>query len=127
MFHCYRLLSPPKIISKVKTSRSFLSSSSPSSCYPVRLCLFQLNQSNGRLFRGYATAAVAAEKKGSDDTFFADDTVSWKSLGLSDRLASALENSGFGRPSIVQVPFNLIALNIIFVLILILPFNQWNV
>ncbi|TXG56364.1 hypothetical protein EZV62_017677 [Acer yangbiense] len=56
-----------------------------------------------KLFRGFATAsAVEADKKGSNDTFFSDDNVSWKYLGLSDRLACALENSGFGRPSLVQ-------------------------
>ncbi|KAL5761981.1 hypothetical protein ACOSP7_018245 [Xanthoceras sorbifolium] len=103
VLHFYRLSSPPKVLSKFKNSRSFLSNSSPSSSYPLRVCLFQLNQSNGRLFRGFATAgAVAVDNKGSNDTFFSDDSVSWKSLGLSDRLALALENSGFGRPSIVQ-------------------------
>ncbi|KAK2636388.1 hypothetical protein Ddye_031180 [Dipteronia dyeriana] len=103
MLNFYRLSSPPKVLSKFKNSRSFLSSSSPSSSYLLRVCLFQLSQSNGRLFRGFATAsAVEADKKGSNDTFFSDDNVSWKSLGLSDRLACALENSGFGRPSLVQ-------------------------
>lgn len=49
-----------------------------------------------------AAAAVVSDKNGSSDTFFADDNVTWKSLGLSDLLIRALENSGFGRPSIVQ-------------------------
>lgn len=99
MLHFYRLSSPPKLVSKFKTSSSVLSSS-----YPLGVHVICLNQSSGRPFKGFSTAATAvADKKGSSSTFFADDAVSWNSLGLSDRLSRALENSGFGRPSIVQV------------------------
>ncbi|KAJ0039249.1 hypothetical protein Pint_23066 [Pistacia integerrima] len=103
MLHFYRLSSPTKHFSKFKTSSSFFSSSVLSSSYPPGVHFICLNQSSGRPFKGFSTAATAvADKKGSSSTFFADDAVSWNSLGLSDRLSGALENSGFGRPSIVQ-------------------------
>lgn len=103
IFHFYKLSSPPKLLSKFNASSSRLSNSAPSSFYPLRVRFFWLNQSKGRPFRGFATAAaVVSDKNGSSDTFFADDNVTWKSLGLSDRLTRALENSGFGKPSIVQ-------------------------
>lgn len=107
MLHFYKLSSPPKLLSKFSTSSLFLSKpATPCSPYPLRVHFFWFNQSNGRASRGFstATAAVVADKKGSNDTFFADEGVTWKSLGLSDRLARALENSGFGRPSLIQVP-----------------------
>ncbi|VFR02810.1 unnamed protein product [Cuscuta campestris] len=52
--------------------------------------------------RAFGTAApIAAEKNGSD-TFFAEEDVSWKSLGVSDRLSQSLSSIGFQRPSLVQ-------------------------
>ncbi|XP_024042387.1 DEAD-box ATP-dependent RNA helicase 22 isoform X1 [Citrus clementina] len=103
MFHFYKLSSPPKLLSKFNASSSCLSNSAPSSFYPLRVRFLGLNQWKGRPFRGFAAAAaVVSDKNGSSDTFFADDNVTWKSLGLSDLLIRALENSGFGRPSIVQ-------------------------
>ncbi|XP_044489596.1 DEAD-box ATP-dependent RNA helicase 22 isoform X2 [Mangifera indica] len=103
ILHFYRLSSPSKLLSKFKTSSSFFSSSVPSSSYPLGVHFIFLNKSGGRHFKGFSTVATAvADKKGSSSTFFADDAVSWKSLGLSDRLSRAVENSGFGRPSIVQ-------------------------
>lgn len=52
----------------------------------------------------FASSATEAEvdRKGND-TFFADQAVSWKSLGLSDKVSVALRDSGFGRPSLTQV------------------------
>ncbi|KAI4990687.1 hypothetical protein ZWY2020_039058 [Hordeum vulgare] len=55
--------------------------------------------------RSLATAAAAAEAdntSGGTDGFFAEDSTSWKSLGISDRLASALHGTGLERPSLVQ-------------------------
>lgn len=109
MLHFYKLSpSPPKLLSQLKHSYSFLSYSplsslsSPSSSLRIRL--FRLNQSHGGGNRRFTTA-VAADKKGTD-TFFADDGVSWTSFGLSDRLSRALSNAGFQRPSLIQVgPF----------------------
>lgn len=54
----------------------------------------------------FSSSATEAEvdRKGND-TFFADQAVSWKSLGLSDKVSVALRDSGFGRPSLTQVIF----------------------
>ena len=49
-------------------------------------------------------AAEADDASAGADGFFAEDSTSWKSLGISDRLASALQGSGLARPSLVQVP-----------------------
>jgi hypothetical protein len=40
------------------------------------------------------------------DTFFAQETVSWSSLGLSDTLSVALSKIGLKTPSLVQVIFS---------------------
>nr|KAJ0188288.1 hypothetical protein LSAT_V11C900471310 [Lactuca sativa] len=53
----------------------------------------------GRI-RTFATAVTVNEKE--SDTFFADDTVSWSSLGVVDRLSQALSKIGLNRPSLVQ-------------------------
>ncbi|XP_057493136.1 DEAD-box ATP-dependent RNA helicase 22 [Actinidia eriantha] len=87
-----RLLSPP---------RHFSSSPSPSSSSSR---LRWLNPPCRRRIRSFATAAAAvevADKKGSD-TFLADDSVSWTSLGVSDRLSRSLSSIGLERPSLVQ-------------------------
>jgi hypothetical protein len=42
----------------------------------------------------------------SRDTFFAQETVSWSSLGLSDTLSVALSKIGLKTPSLVQVIFS---------------------
>lgn len=55
---------------------------------------------------GLATAAAETENTGagagSGDGFFAEETTSWGSLGVSDRLASTLRGAGLSRPSLVQ-------------------------
>ncbi|TYH84624.1 hypothetical protein ES332_D02G209600v1 [Gossypium tomentosum] len=63
-----------------------------------------LNQSYSRRTRAFSSAVVTASspKNTGTDTFFAEDTVSWQSLGLSDRISQALSNAGFDRPSLVQ-------------------------
>jgi hypothetical protein len=55
--------------------------------------------------RALTTAAAEAGDTGagSGDGFFAEESTSWKSLGVSDRLASALRGYGLARPSLVQV------------------------
>uniref|UniRef100_A0A6N2K6P1 DEAD-box RNA helicase Q domain-containing protein n=1 Tax=Salix viminalis TaxID=40686 RepID=A0A6N2K6P1_SALVM len=94
----YKILAPaspsprqPKLLSQLKSSYSFFSS-------PLRIRLFFLNP---RAIRGFATAVVAESKEA--ETFFADHAVSWDSLGLSHPLSRALSNTGFSRPSLVQV------------------------
>ncbi|VFQ95197.1 unnamed protein product [Cuscuta campestris] len=52
--------------------------------------------------RAFGTAAPAAAEKNGGDIFFAEDDVSWKSLGVSDRLSRSLSSIGFQRPSLVQ-------------------------
>ncbi|KAJ1266347.1 hypothetical protein BS78_08G144100 [Paspalum vaginatum] len=54
--------------------------------------------------RGLATAAAETDDAGvgSGDGFFAEESTSWRSLGVSDRLASALRGAGLARPSLVQ-------------------------
>lgn len=60
--------------------------------------------------RAFGSAVVAASaspeegSKGARDTFFAEESVLWSSLGLSDTLSHALSNIGLHRPSLVQVP-----------------------
>lgn len=101
-FYGLSVSSTPKLSSYFKRSLSVLSNCSPSSS--PRFRFLWLNQPNGKWIRGFVTSAatVAADGKGGD-TFFADDTVSWRSLGLSDKVSRALYNSGFDRPSLVQV------------------------
>lgn len=54
--------------------------------------------------RAFATATAAAAGNGSDaDTFLAEESVSWASLGISDSISHALSNVGLHRPSLVQV------------------------
>ncbi|XP_021908461.1 DEAD-box ATP-dependent RNA helicase 22 [Carica papaya] len=100
-FYGLSVSSTPKLSSYFKRSLSVLSNCSPSSS--PRFRFLWLNQPNGKWIRGFVTSAatVAADGKGGD-TFFADDTVSWRSLGLSDKVSRALYNSGFDRPSLVQ-------------------------
>ncbi|KAF8657615.1 hypothetical protein HU200_059762 [Digitaria exilis] len=54
--------------------------------------------------RTLATAAAEADDTGagSGDGFFAEESTSWGSLGVSDRLSSALRGAGLARPSLVQ-------------------------
>ncbi|CAN6195804.1 unnamed protein product [Urochloa humidicola] len=54
--------------------------------------------------RALATAAAEADDTGvgSGDGFFAEESTSWGSLGVSDRLTSALRGAGLARPSLVQ-------------------------
>ncbi|KAI8522595.1 hypothetical protein RHMOL_Rhmol13G0008300 [Rhododendron molle] len=54
-------------------------------------------------FHVFQAAAEVGDKRGATDTFFAEESVSWTSLGVSDRLSRALNNVGLGRPSLVQV------------------------
>ncbi|CAN1151299.1 DEAD-box ATP-dependent RNA helicase 22 [Linum perenne] len=87
VLHLYKLSSSssPKILfSQLTRAHSFLS-------VPFSL-------SNGRRF---TTAAAAAPVNGGD-TFFADESVSWTALGLSETIAKALTDVGFQRPSLVQ-------------------------
>ncbi|KAK7362017.1 hypothetical protein VNO77_04114 [Canavalia gladiata] len=57
--------------------------------------------------RAFATALASSSSSSSQDskgkdTFFAEENVSWSSLGLSDIISRALSNIGLNRPSLVQ-------------------------
>ncbi|KAH0942892.1 hypothetical protein HID58_002529 [Brassica napus] len=96
VLHSCRISSAPKLIShKLKVSFPLAYGSS---------ALISLNRSESRWVRVFASATeteTEVERKGND-TFFADQAVSWKSLGLSDKVSVALRDSGFGRPSLTQ-------------------------
>ncbi|CAN6924437.1 unnamed protein product [Brassica oleracea] len=96
VLHSCRISSAPKLIShKLKVSFPLAHGSS---------ALLSLNRSEGKWVRVFASATeteAEVERKGND-TFFADQAVSWKSLGLSDKVSVALRDSGFGRPSLTQ-------------------------
>ncbi|XP_062159856.1 DEAD-box ATP-dependent RNA helicase 22 isoform X1 [Alnus glutinosa] len=96
LLHPYELLSPPKLLSQFKHAHSFLSNPSR----PSSSLHFWLKPPRRRPARAFATAAVA-ERKGTD-TFYADEDVSWTSLGVSERLSRALYNAGIDRPSLTQ-------------------------
>ncbi|XP_019093254.1 PREDICTED: DEAD-box ATP-dependent RNA helicase 22-like [Camelina sativa] len=99
VLHLYGVSSsaPSKLLSqKFKVSFALAYGSSVSSR------LNSLNRSDGKWVRGFASTTEAQVEKKGNDTFFADQTVSWKSLGLSDKVSVALQDSGFGRPSLTQ-------------------------
>lgn len=52
--------------------------------------------------RAFGTASVVAEDGHGSDTFFADESISWGSLGVSESVARALSKIGLQRPSLVQ-------------------------
>lgn len=89
--------STPKLLFHFTHSFSFLSRSSS---LALSLPLIR--------FRGFTARAAAAaidlpDKRGKGDTFFAQETVSWKSLGLTEHVSQALSHAGFDRPSLIQV------------------------
>lgn len=55
--------------------------------------------------RAFGTAAETVEEGAEKNSsyFFAEEGVSWKSLGISDRLCRALSNASLYKPSLVQV------------------------
>ncbi|KAM7487347.1 hypothetical protein LguiB_024831 [Lonicera macranthoides] len=94
MLSLCRLSSPPKLLLPFKQSSSLYSSS---------LLLYRLNQPRRNRIRAFrtTTTSAAADEKGRE-TFFAEESVSWTSLGVSDRLSGAISNIGLDRPSLVQ-------------------------
>ncbi|XP_058192904.1 DEAD-box ATP-dependent RNA helicase 22 [Rhododendron vialii] len=95
-----RQSSPPRLFSPlISHFSSSLSSSSSSQLRWLRPPC----RSRTRSFATSAAAAAAevGDKRGTD-TFFAEESISWTSLGVSDRLSRALNNVGLNRPSLVQ-------------------------
>ncbi|GAB2248300.1 hypothetical protein Droror1_Dr00008182 [Drosera rotundifolia] len=58
--------------------------------------------SPARPFSATAAATAAAGASEGTDTFFANEEVSWSSLGVSDTLTRTLLSAGFPRPSLIQ-------------------------
>ncbi|KAL3840987.1 hypothetical protein ACJIZ3_025578 [Penstemon smallii] len=56
-----------------------------------------------RKIRAFGTTSAAVARNGSNaETFLAEESVSWASLGVSDTLSRALSTIGLHRPSLVQ-------------------------
>lgn len=85
-----------KFLFQLRHSHSCLSGSrspySSSSSIPVRW-LFLSKQRNEHT-RAFSSGG---------DTFFTEESVSWTTLGVSDKVSRALFNAGLGQPSLVQV------------------------
>ncbi|KAJ4959723.1 hypothetical protein NE237_019633 [Protea cynaroides] len=91
--------------SPLSFSSSSLSSSSitsTSSSVGVLFWIKPLKHHRGRTRAFGTTAAASVEDGRQSDSFFAEESVSWKSLGVSDQLSRALSNAGLHKPSLVQ-------------------------
>ncbi|KAI3696527.1 hypothetical protein L1987_79545 [Smallanthus sonchifolius] len=71
--------------------------SSPASCSPLTSRFHHRPRTR---IRAFSTAVSADEKQ--TDTFFSDETVSWSSLGIADKVSRALSSIGLNRPSLIQ-------------------------
>ncbi|CAN0925630.1 DEAD-box ATP-dependent RNA helicase 22 [Linum grandiflorum] len=94
VLHLYKLSSSSSSSSSQKIIFSQLSPTHSFLSIP-----FSLSSCRGA--QRFTTAAAAAPTRGGD-TFFADESVSWTALGLSDTISRALSDAGFQRPSLVQ-------------------------
>ncbi|KAM0062337.1 putative RNA helicase [Helianthus debilis subsp. tardiflorus] len=72
--------------------------SSPASFSPL---ISRFHHRSRARIRALSTAVAAAAEK-ETDTFFADQTVSWSLLGITDKLSRALTAIGLNRPSLIQ-------------------------
>ncbi|KAI3970562.1 hypothetical protein MKX01_024209 [Papaver californicum] len=86
------------------SSSSFLSPIKPSSIQS----LIWLKPSRRRT-RAYATSSLASveevdvkRRNDSNSSFYADDSISWTSLGVSEQLSNALHSIGLQNPSLIQ-------------------------
>lgn len=105
-----RLSYPPRLLSPFRSSHSsLLHRSSPSSSLRIGLCW--VDQPRRRRTRAFGTTSAVAQDRNGAETFFAEEGVSWASLGVSDRLTSALSTVGIVRPSLVQVLMRCCALS----------------
>ncbi|KAF8399317.1 hypothetical protein HHK36_015182 [Tetracentron sinense] len=100
MLQFCRLPSPPRFLSTFKSPHSpqLVSSS------PLEVVFFFLKHPlrHRRQTRAFGTAVTPIEDGNKSDTFFANEGVSWRSLGVSDQLSRALFNVGLEKPSLVQ-------------------------
>ena len=91
-----------QVFSQLKHIHFFRCNSASSSS--LGLGLFSLPRPHHRQAKVFGTAVAAVAERNGRDTFFAEENVSWHSLGLSDTISKALSNVGLERPSFVQVP-----------------------
>ncbi|KAL6571762.1 hypothetical protein OROHE_002631 [Orobanche hederae] len=89
----------PKIFSLFTSNHSLASLSALS--FSTRINSIQLKTHKSRVF-GTAAVTSAAGNVSDADTFLAEDSVSWASLGVSDSISSALCRVGLHRPSLIQ-------------------------
>lgn len=68
---------------------------------PPKLFLFRPHCCRIRAF-GSAVSAAKVSVTNANETFFAEESVSWNSLGVSESLSCALSNIGLHRPSLIQ-------------------------
>lgn len=77
---------------------------------PPKLCLFRPSAATSpyqphccriRAFGSAVSAAKVADTN-ANETFFAEENVSWTSLGVSESLSRALSSIGLHRPSLIQ-------------------------
>ncbi|RDX99462.1 DEAD-box ATP-dependent RNA helicase 22, partial [Mucuna pruriens] len=78
---------------------SFVKSTLPSLFKPHSFSRTTPSQTQTRAF---VTALASSQGSKARDTFFAEENVSWSSLGLSDTISRALSNIGLTTPSLVQ-------------------------
>lgn len=108
VLHLYKLSSSSSsnFLSGITVPYSLFSISSSSiSCSSASLRDHLLWQTKLRQpqARALTTCTSVAQRKGGGDTFFAEESVSWSSIGVSDKLSRSLFNAALGQPSLVQV------------------------
>lgn len=110
ILHLHKLSPPHQLLARFGLSRSSLFHSLPSSAtlsppsasrQSPSLSLIGPRHSRARSSAARASEAVATGN--GRETFYAEEGVSWKSLGLSDTLSRALSDAGIERPSLIQV------------------------
>ncbi|XP_043723417.1 DEAD-box ATP-dependent RNA helicase 22 [Telopea speciosissima] len=88
--------------SSLSYSSSTTTATSTSSSVGVLFWIKPLKHHRRRTRAFGTTAAAAIEDGRQSDSFFAEEGVSWKSIGISDQLSRALSNAGLQKPSLVQ-------------------------
>uniref|UniRef100_A0A1D1YB31 DEAD-box ATP-dependent RNA helicase 22 n=1 Tax=Anthurium amnicola TaxID=1678845 RepID=A0A1D1YB31_9ARAE len=78
--------------------------SPPSSSSASSLCSrLKATPASGRGTRPFSTAVAAVVQEGAGgSTFHAEEGVTWRSLGISDRISRALSSVSLDRPSLIQ-------------------------
>ncbi|XP_014510314.1 DEAD-box ATP-dependent RNA helicase 22 [Vigna radiata var. radiata] len=80
----------------------FLKPTFPSVFKPRPFSLITPRQTHAIPFVNAVASPSSSQASNGRDTFFAEENVSWTSLGLSDTISRALSDIGLNRPSLVQ-------------------------